>query len=220
MSAVVPIIHIVDDDKSFRTAVGRLLGVSGFRVASYGSGDEILAHPPSQESGCILLDLQMPGVSGSELQDRLAEKLPLLPIIFLTGHGTIGAGVRAIKAGAEDFLEKPASGKALLEAIQRALLENERRRTEHDRIHALQALVASLTSRESQVFDLMVRGKPNKQIAYVLSTSERTVKAHRHSIMEKLGVRSLAEAVSIAERLRLVDWGAQPLHRQKNGASP
>ena len=220
MSPVEPIIHIVDDDKSFRTAVGRVMEASGFRVASYGSGDEILAHLPSSEPGCILLDLQMPGLSGSELQDRLAEKAPLLPIIFLTGQGNIEASVRAIKAGAEDFLEKPASRKALLEAVERALLLYEKRRMEHDRIHALQALVASLTPRESQVFDLIIRGKRNKQIAYELSTSERTVKAHRHSIMEKLGVHSLAEAVSIAERLGLVDLGAQPMRRQKNGVSP
>jgi FixJ family two-component response regulator len=187
---------------------------SGFRVASYESGDEILAHLHSSELGCILLDLQMPGVSGSELQDRLMETTPLLPIVFLTGHGDIGAGVRAIKAGAEDFLEKSASSKAVLEAVGRALLQYEKRRMEHDRVHTLQALVASLTPRESQVFGLIVRGKRNKQIAYALSTSERTVKAHRHNIMEKLGVNSLAEAVSIAERLGLVDSGVQPIRRQ------
>jgi len=220
MNPMRPIIHIVDDDKSFRTSVGRVIEASGFRVASYGSGDEILAHLPSSEPGCILLDLQMPGLGGAELQDRLAEKVPLLPIVFLTGHGNIGATVRAMKAGAEDFLEKPASREALLEAIERALLLYEKRRTEHDRIHALQVLVASLTPRESQVFGLIVRGKLNKQIAYELSTSERTVKAHRHSIMEKLGVRSLAEAVSIAERLGFVDSGARLMRRQKNVASP
>jgi FixJ family two-component response regulator len=203
-----PIIHIVDDDKSFRTAVGRLIEASGFRIASYGSGDDILARLPNSEAGCILLDLQMPGLSGPELQDRLAEKAPLLPIVFLTGNGSIEASVRAIKAGAEDFLEKRASGKSLLEAVERALLENEKRRTEQDRAHRLQALVASLTPRESQVFGQIVRGKPNKLIAYTLGTSERTVKAHRHKIMEKLGVRSLAEVVSIAERLGLVDSGA------------
>jgi FixJ family two-component response regulator len=208
MSPVGPIIHIVDDDKSFRTALGRLMEASGFRVASYGSGEEILAHLPGSEPGCILLDLHMPGLNGLELQDRLAKTAPLLPIVFLTGQGNIGASVRAIKAGAEDFLEKPASSKALLQAIDRALLQYEKRRMEHDRIQTLRALVTSLTPRESQVFGLIVRGKPNKQIAHVLSTSERTVKAHRHSIMEKLGVRSLAEAVSIAERLGLVDSGA------------
>jgi FixJ family two-component response regulator len=215
-----PIVHIVDDDKSFRTAVGRLIEASGFRIASYESGDEILARLPNSEPGCILLDLQMPGLSGAELQDRLAEKAPLLPIVFLTGHGDISTSVRAIKAGAEDFLEKPASGKALLEVIERALLQNEKRRAEHDQVHALRSLVARLTRRESQVFDLMVRGKRNKQIAYELSTSERTVKAHRHNVMEKLAVGSLAEAVSIAERLGLVDSARSPMRRQKSGAAP
>ncbi len=200
-----PIIHIVDDDNSFRTAVGRLIAAYGFRVAFYESGDQFLAKLPTPEPGCILLDLQLPGLSGTALQERLAETAPLLPIIYLTGEGNIQAGVRAIKAGAEDFLEKPASGEALKEAIDRALLQYERRRAEHDRVQALEALVASLTSRESEVFGLMVRGNRNKQIAYAISTSERTVKAHRHSVMEKLGAKSLAEAVSIAERMGLSD---------------
>ncbi len=196
-----PVIHIVDDDNSFRTAVGRLVAAYGFRVAFYESGDQFLAKLPNAEPGCILLDLQLPGLSGTALQERLAATAPLLPIIYLTGEGNIQAGVRAIKAGAEDFLEKPASGEELKEAIDRALLQYEKRRSEHDRLHALETLAASLTPREAQVFDLIVRGKPNKQIAYVLGTSERTVKAHRHCVMEKLGVRSLAEAVSIAERI-------------------
>lgn len=220
MNITEPIIHIVDDDKSFRTAVGRLIEALGYRIASYESGEDILARLPISEAGCILLDLHMPGLSGSELQDRLAEMAPLLPIIFLTGQGSIEASVRAMKAGADDFLEKPASGKALSEAIERALIQNEKRRTEHDLAHTLQALVMSLTPRESQVFDLMVRGKRNKQIAYDLSTSERTVKAHRHSIMEKLGMNSLAEAVLLAERLGLLNSGTQPMRRQKSGASP
>ena len=208
-----PIIHIVDDDKSFRTAVGRLIEASGFRVASYESGDDILAHLPSLEPGCILLDLEMPGLNGLDLQGRLMEKAPLLPIVFLTGQGNIETTVRAMKAGAEDFLEKRTAGKSILEAIERALRRCEARRMEYDRVHALQALVASLTPREHQVFGLIVRGKRNKQIAYDLGTSERTVKAHRHSIMEKLGVNSLAEAVSIADRLGLPEMGTQPAQR-------
>lgn len=205
-----PIIHIVDDDRSFRTATGRLIEALGFRTASYESGEDILAHPPAAAAGCILLDLHMPGLGGLELQEHLARTAPLLPIIFLTGQGSIEASVRAMKAGADDFLEKPVSGKSLLAAIERALLQNEKRRLEHQRTHSLEALVASLTPRESQVFDLIVRGKRNKQIAFDLSTSERTIKAHRHSIMEKLRVNSLAEAVSIAERLGRLDLPAAP----------
>ncbi|MFS2176888.1 response regulator transcription factor [Rhizobium pisi] len=208
-----PIIHIVDDDQSFRTAIGRMIGASGFRVALYESGEQFLAHLPNAGPGCILLDLQLPGLSGSDLQSRLAETVPLLPIIYLTGEGDIQASVRAIKAGAEDFLEKPASGKTVVEAIDRALLQYERRLIAYDRIHTFETLLANLTPREAQVFDLIVRGKLNKQIAYALGTSERTVKAHRHCVMEKLGARSLAEAVSIAERMgRLEPESTPPRH--------
>ena len=143
----------------------------------------------------------MPGLSGPELQERIAQAVPLLPIVFLTGQGTIAASVQAMKAGADDFLEKPVSSQILREVIERALAQNEKRRAGHDQIQALQAKVSDLTPREIQVFDLVVRGKRNKQVAYELNTSERTIKAHRHSIMEKLGVTSLAEMVSIAERL-------------------
>jgi FixJ family two-component response regulator len=210
---MVPVIHIVDDDKSFRTAVARLMETSGFRVASYESGEAILAHLPSSEPGCILLDLRMPGLSGLELQSRLAEMAPILPIVFLTGHGDVGSTVRAMKGGADDFLEKTASSNELLEAVKQALLRCDARRLEQDRLLALRTLVASLTPREVQVFSLIVHGKRNKQIAHDLSTSERTVKAHRHNVMEKLGVHSLAEAVSIAERLGLFGLGAQPPQR-------
>ncbi|MDT4841655.1 Transcriptional regulatory protein FixJ [compost metagenome] len=208
-----PVVHIVDDDQSFRTALGRLLSVSGFRVALYESGDQFLAQFPDCEYGCVLLDLGLPGLSGLELQDRLAEKAPLLPIVFLTGQGDIRTSVRAMKAGAEDFLEKPAPKEALLEAVERALHRCETRRLEQDRIDGLRARLVNLTPREREVFGLIVRGKLNKQIAYALGTSERTVKAHRHNVMEKLGARSLAETVSIAERLGLVDATADPLRR-------
>ena len=209
MSPVDPIIHIVDDDRSFRKAVERLMETSGFRVISYDSGEEILARLPSPEPGCILLDLQMPGLNGLELQGRLAASAPLLPIVFLTGHGDIESTVRAIKAGADDFLEKSASSTALLEAVRRALSRYQDRRIEHDRLETLRARIAGLTLRESQVFGLIVRGKRNKQIAFDLKTSERTIKAHRHNIMAKLGVHSLAEAVSIAERAGLLERAPQ-----------
>jgi FixJ family two-component response regulator len=203
-------VHVVDDDRSFRTSICRLIETWGFRTAAYGSADEILARLPGREPGCVLVDLRMPNLGGLELQERLAEQAPLLPVIFLTGHGDILASVRAMKAGAADFLQKPVSGKVLLEAVQRALLDNERRRTDQDRLDALRARAAALTLRESQVFHLMVRGKRNKQIAGELDVTERTVKAHRHKVMERLGARSLAEAVSIAMDLGLVGRGEQP----------
>ncbi|MFI0846059.1 response regulator transcription factor [Mesorhizobium sp. IMUNJ 23232] len=196
-----PCVHIIDDDKSFRTALGRVVEASGYRANCYESGEEFLARLPESEAGCILLDLRMPGLSGAELQARLAQAVPLLPIVFLTGQGTIAAGVQAMKAGADDFLEKPISAKILRDVIDHALARNEERRAGRDQIQALRARVSRLTPREIEVFDLVVRGKRNKQVAYDLNTSERTIKAHRHSIMEKLNLTSLAEMVSIAERL-------------------
>ena len=203
-----PAVYIVDDDQSFRTAIGRLLSASGYRVALYESGNQFLEQLPDGGAGCILLDLDLPGLSGLELQNRLLEKAPLLPIVYLSGRGNIRASVLAMKAGAEDFLEKPASASVLLEAIDRALAQYERRRLEHERVDTLHALVAALTPREAEVFALVVRGHLNKQIAYTLGTSERTVKAHRHRVMEKLGARSLAEVVSIAERAGMLDHQA------------
>jgi FixJ family two-component response regulator len=200
-----PTIHIVDDDTSFRTALGRLVETYGFCVNCYESGEEFLACLPESETGCIPLDLRMPGLSGPQLQERLAQATPLLPIVFLTGQGTIAAVVEAMKAGAEDFLEKPVSSKILRDVINHALAQNEIRRAGRDLIQALRAKVSNLTPRETEVFHLVVRGKRNKQVAYDLNTSERTIKAHRHSIMEKLGARSLAEMVSIAERLGRVE---------------
>jgi FixJ family two-component response regulator len=201
------IIHIVDDDRSVRVALQRLMEASGFRVATYASADEVLARLPNAEPGCILLDLHMPGVGGLELQQCLREKAPLLPVVFLTGHADIPSTVQAMKAGASEFLEKSASGDQLLEAIERALRCCDERRRENDRHRAMQGRVASLTRRETEVFDLVVRGKRNKEIANALGTSERTIKAHRRSLLEKLQVRSLPEAVLIAEKLGLLEAG-------------
>ena len=204
MTPAVPIIHVVDDDASFRKAVARLLQASGYEVALYESGDQFLQNPPVLGPGCILLDVRMSGLSGIELQDQLTKLGLMLPIIFLTGHGDIPTSVRAIKAGAEDFLSKPVTKTTLISTVERAL-ENYRERHEHHvRLSALRALVDSFTPREREVFALVVRGKLNKQIAFELGTSERTVKAHRHNIMQKLQVHSLAEAVSIAERIGMV----------------
>ena len=148
--------------------------------------------------------MRMVGVGGLEVQARLSKQGNILPIVFLTGHGDIPGSVRAIKAGAEDFLSKPVSKAKLLEAVERALVRYKERRQQRDRLDNLRALVSTLTPRESAVFALVVRGKLNKQIAHELGTSVRTVKAHRHAVMEKLKVRSLAEAVLIGEQLGFV----------------
>ena len=204
MTTGAPVIHVVDDDALFRTAVARLLRASGYQVALYECASQLIEAPASVEPGCILLDVRMPGTNGPELQARLAGRGNPLPIVFVTGHGDVPTSVRAIKAGAEDFLLKPVSKKTLLAAVERALAEYKARAERNERLDRMRMLLSTLTPREREVFALLVRGKLNKQIAYELGTSERTIKAHRHVIMEKLKVGSLAEAVSIAERVGLL----------------
>jgi FixJ family two-component response regulator len=197
-------IHVVDDDTLFRTSVARLLRASGYHTAIYESGHDFLTKLPLSEAGCILLDLQMAGVQGFELQQQLAKIGNILPIIFLTAHGDIRAGVQAIKAGADDFLPKPVSPDALFECVERALTRNAEQRRQQDRLGAMRRLVASFTPREAEVFALFVQGRLNKQIAHELGTTVRTIKAHRQAVMTKLNVKSVAEAVSIAERLGML----------------
>jgi FixJ family two-component response regulator len=204
MTSNAPVIHVVDDDASFRTAVARLLHACGYQTALYESADRLLETPPQMQPGCILLDVRMPGVSGPELQSRLAEMGHSLPIVFLTGHGDVPTSVQAMKGGAEDFLLKPVAKETLIGAIQRALARDQETREQARRFESLRALVATFTPREREVFALLVRGKLNKQIAYQLGTSERTIKAHRRAIMQKLKVQSFAQAVAIAERLGML----------------
>jgi FixJ family two-component response regulator len=197
-------VHVVDDDASFRTAVGELLSASGYRVALHESAHAFLNSSTSDEPACVLLDVQMAGLSGPQLQDHLARVGQKLPIVFITGHGDIPTSVQTIKAGAEDFLTKPAPKEKLLEAIGRALARYKKLQEGANRVTALQSLLARLTPREHEVFLLLVRGKPHKQIAYEIGTSERTVKLHRHNIIEKLEVRSLPELAIMAERLGML----------------
>jgi FixJ family two-component response regulator len=199
-----PIVHVVDDDAAFRAAIARLLGASGYQVAQYGSAWDLLERLPGGESGCILLDVRMSGLNGPQLQERLGKLGHRLPIVFLTGYGDIGTSVRAIKAGAEDFLTKPVPKKDLLAAIERALDRYEGMLEHDSRIATMRSLVSRLTPRENEVFVLVARGMLNKQIAHKLGTAERTVKAHRQQIMEKCEVETLAELVLIAERLGIL----------------
>ncbi|MGH7795077.1 MAG: response regulator transcription factor [Candidatus Binatia bacterium] len=203
----IPIIRVVDDDASFRTAVTRLLRAAKYQVRGYASASEFLDSDPCAEPGCILLDLRMPGASGLDLQQSLARLEERLPIIFLTGHGDIPASVRAVKAGAVDFLTKPVPREALLRAIQNALGVDAEGRAARAALRELRKRFENLTPREREVLAHVIGGKLNKQIAFELGTSERTIKAHRGSIMEKLRVQSVAELVRFAQQL-----GIQPIH--------
>ena len=198
------LIHIVDDDSSFRKSLAQLLQASGFEVALYDSAERVLQLPLDMRPGCILLDVKMPGLSGPELQDRLSQLGSPLPIIFLSGHGNIPTTVRTIKAGAEDFLAKPISKKVLLDAIGRALERCHATLAQREQTDFLQARVSKLTPRERKVFELVARGQMNKQVAFALGTTERTIKAHRQKVMQKLNVQSLLELVAVAERLGIL----------------
>ena len=198
-------VHIVDDDASFLTAMERRLKVAGYDVLTYPSAQQLLDRLPDESSaGCILLDVQIPEVSGPELQDRLAKLGSTLPIVFLTGHADVPTTVRTIKAGAEDFLTKPVSSEQLLDAIAKAMARHETSRAQRKSLAGFRESLATLTPRERQVFELVVQGKMNKQTAHQLGATERTIKAHRQRVMEKMKVQTLAELVSIAERLGMV----------------
>jgi FixJ family two-component response regulator len=202
-------VHIVDDDPSFRTSTGRLLQACGYAVALYESGEALLAQLPKDAgASCILLDIMIPALSGPELQARLNGMGSHLPIVFLTGHGDISTAVQVIKAGAEDLLTKPVTKDRLLAAIEQAIARGRVRQEEDDKLEGLRRLASGLTPRERQVFDRVARGGLNKQIAYELGTTERTIKAHRHNLMEKLWVGSLAELVLMAERLGMLAQAA------------
>jgi RNA polymerase sigma factor (sigma-70 family) len=198
-------VHVVDDDASFRTAIERRLKQAGYAVSTYPSAQQLLDKPPSEsEPGCILLDVRIPDLSGPELQDRLSQLGSTVPIVFLSGYADVPVTVRAIKAGAEDFLTKPVSSEQLLHTIEQAMAHHEASRAKKRKLDGLRELMDTLTPRERQVFERVVQGKINKQIAQQLGATERTIKAHRHRVMEKMKVQTLAELVSIAERLDIL----------------
>ncbi len=193
-----PCVHVVDDDVSFLTAVSRLLRASGFTVHTHASAVDFLAGH-DDGPGCVVADLRMPGVDGLALQAALSRTRDPLPILFLTGQGDIASSVRAMRDGAEDFLEKTAPRNELLDAVRRALARDERERETRHRREALRARFATFTTREHQVLGHVVHGRLNKQIAGDLGIGERTVKVHRRSIMTKLGVRSVAALTRLTQ---------------------
>jgi len=193
-------VHVVDDDASWRTSAARLLSAAGYRVVSYESAEQFLATAEPDAPGCLLLDLRMPGLTGLQLQQRLAQHG--LPVVFVSGHGDIATSVLAIKAGAEDFLTKPIDSDVLISTIERAISRDRARRDERGRHDALRARVDALTPTERKVLDAVVVGRLNKQIAAELGTAEKTIKVHRGRVMEKLGMESVADLVRFVDRLQ------------------
>jgi FixJ family two-component response regulator len=200
-----PTVHLVDDDASWRNTAARLMSAAGYRVAAYESAQSFLETANVEEPGCILLDVRMPRLTGLQLQQRLAQLRNALPIVFLSGYGDIPTTVLAVKAGAEDFLTKPVPTDVLLGAVARAIARDAEARAARGELDALRLRVNDLTPTERKVLALVVRGKINKQIADEFGITERTIKWHRHNLMEKLHLRSLAELVTVCERLGLVN---------------
>jgi RNA polymerase sigma factor (sigma-70 family) len=195
-------VHIVEDNATFRKTIEGRLKEFGYEVSTYPSAQHLLDRLPSDDvPSCILLDVRLPEMSGPELQERLIELGSTLPIIFLTGYSDIPIAVRTIKAGAQDFLIKPISSEQLLQAVERAIAHHDAVLSLKKMREAVLSHLATLTPRERQVFELVILGKTNKQIANTLGGTERTIKAHRHRVMNKMQVRTLAELVSLAERV-------------------
>jgi two-component system, LuxR family, response regulator FixJ len=194
-----PIVHLVDDDASFLSAMSRFLRASGFSVERYQSARDFLTRRRSGTPGCVLVDLQMPELSGLDLQAVLSSSPDPLPIVFLTAHGDIPTSVRAMRRGAEDFLTKRAPKEELLTAVKRALERDLRERAERAHLQELRGRLESLSPREREVLGLVVQGKLNKEIASELGIHERTVKLHRTAITTKLHVQSVAQLTRLAQ---------------------
>lgn len=196
-------IHVIDDDAPLRAALDSLFRSTGLTTRLYPSAVEFLAAPAPEGPGCIVVDVRMPGLSGLDFQQKLAEAGVALPLIMMTGHGDIPMSVRAMKAGAVDFLPKPFRDQEMLDAVAAALARDETQRAGAGKLDALRAAFATLSPRERQVMALVTSGKMNKQVAGVLALSEITVKIHRGSAMRKMGARTLADLVRMAEALNL-----------------
>jgi FixJ family two-component response regulator len=203
MTEAAAIVFVVDDDAAMRQSLSNLIRSVGLRVEAFASAQEFLRSKRPDVPGCLVLDVRLPGLSGLDLQKRMAEADVEIPIIFITGHGDIPMTVRAMKAGAVEFLTKPFRDQDLLDAVQQALERDCTARAQREEIDELRARLESLTPREQQVMGLVVAGLLNKQIAGKLGTSETTVKIHRHQVMEKMGADSLAELVRMADRLKI-----------------
>lgn len=197
-----PVVYVIDDDASVRKSLERLIRSAGMDVKTFSSARDFLSYNPPDLPGCLVLDVKMPGITGLELQEKLTALHRSIPLIFITGFGNVPASVQAMKAGAVDFLEKPFEDKTLLEAIYRAINHDVQYRQRNKELFAIRKRSESLTNREREVFALVVTGMLNKQIAFQLGITEKTIKVHRARIMRKMGVQSLADLVRLAERLK------------------
>ena len=198
MSSDAKLVHVVDDDAAVRRSVAFMLKTSGHQVEAHESGVDLLKNASRLGDGCILLDIRMPGMDGLEVQQALQEKGVALPVIIMTGHGDVGLAVKAMKAGAVDFIEKPFEKEALLSSLEEGFRRLSRKEATEDRQKDAEVRLQALTPRERDVLDGLSNGLPNKTIAYDLGISPRTVEIHRANLMSKLGVRSLSEALRVA----------------------
>jgi FixJ family two-component response regulator len=196
-----PMVYVVDDDPSVGKALERLMRSAGHEVRTFASALDFLDGMKLEAPACLVLDVSMPGLTGLELQEYLAEKEILLPIVFITGYGTVPDSVKAMKAGAVDFLQKPFSDRELLDAISRAIERYHRAKQDHEHLKEIRERMGTLTPREYEVFRLVVRGMLNKQIAFALGSAEKTVKVHRARVMAKMAAQSFAELVRFADKL-------------------
>ena len=196
-----PTVFVVDDEPSVRRGVGRLVRSAGFKVETFASAEEFLNRSPTDEPSCLVLDVQMPGLTGLELQEAISKTEDAIPIVFITGHGDVPMSVRAMKAGAVDFLQKPFDDRDLLDAIELAVARDARDRVQRAEIADIRERVNSLTRREYEVFALVVTGMLNKQIGQELGTSEKTVKVHRSRVMQKMRANSVTDLVRFAEKV-------------------
>jgi RNA polymerase sigma factor (sigma-70 family) len=201
MSKPESIVFVIDDDAAIRESVKSLIRSVGLHAELFGSVQEFLEHKPADVPCCLVLDVRLPGISGLNFQNQLAQANIPIPLIFITGHGDIPMSVRAMKAGAVEFLTKPFRDQDLLDAIEEALQKDRLRRQQEAEKADLKLKYESLTPREREVFPLVISGRPNKQIAAELETSETTVKVHRSQLMKKMGADSLADLVRMAEKL-------------------
>jgi RNA polymerase sigma factor (sigma-70 family) len=194
-------VAIIDDEEPIRRALARLAKSVGMEAATFATAHAFLDNPIREQTDCVITDLRMPGLDGLSLQEKLRNVLPDLSVVFLTGHGKVSASVRAIKAGAVDFLEKPASDESLLAAIAHAADKTRQSRSAHVELASLRERFARLTPREREVFHLVTAGLLNKQVGAELGTAEGTIKVHRARVLEKMKAKSLADLVRMAERL-------------------